>query len=120
MTAFLVCYSRGWPVVVFDSRGSMRGIPCGFVVFPDGVAWTDDGVLAVDYASHHTHHHLFGTVTVRGETISCDGHTFSDAPLENFEFVRAWNSLGLTAGEWRLLHMTQEAMLTSERASFKP
>ena len=120
MTTFLESYARGQQLVVFNSRGSMIGIPCGFVIFSDGLAWVDDGVLAVDYASHHTHHHFFGVVAANSESIVCNGHTFSPAPLQSTVFNEAWNSLGLTAGEWVRLHHAQELRLSVERASFKP
>jgi hypothetical protein len=95
----------------------MLGIPCGFAIFPDGVAWADDGVLA-DYASHHPRHHLFGPVSTKDGNIVCDGCVFSPASLGHPEFGPAWDSLNLNREGWLSVHRTQEPKLREERARF--
>lgn len=115
MSTFLEEYSCGHPVVVYGPDGRHLGIPCGFVIFPDGVAWADDGVVAADYSSHHPHHHLFGAVAAEGGDILCAGHRFAVGHAWDAVLGRAWNSLDLTRDRWRKVHHAQETKLQEER-----
>jgi hypothetical protein len=114
MSSFLTAYERGEPVAVRRTGSDFFGIPCGFVIFPDGVAWADDGVLAADYASHHVTHHLFGELRLSERTIECQGHVFCPGPLGDQKYYSAWRSLKLSAEEWIALHRRVERRLRSQ------
>ena len=41
---FQTCH-RYRPIVVFDAKVKMVGIPCGFVMFDGGLSWADAGIM---------------------------------------------------------------------------
>ncbi len=109
MISFLEDYHNGHPVAVFKD-GKPFGIPCGFVLFPDGVAWADDAVLQ-DQPSTHPYHQLYGEVTFPGPDIVCQGYRFCPAPPWDPVIATAWNYDQSVVGEpvdWLPIHARHE------------
>lgn len=114
MSTFLQEFVSGHPVAVYDDKGRLFGIPCGFEQFDDGVSWSDDGVMQLD-CSHHPHHHLYGAVDWMDGTIRCGGLTFAPAPFDNPKFAAAWNSLERDKWQWQSIHKVQNYELRLQR-----
>ena len=114
MLTFLSEFMFGEPVAVLDAKGDLFGIPCGFVMFDDGVSWSDDGVLQ-PYCSHHPTHHLYGKVDWVEGRIHCDGLTFAPGTLHDPKFGNAWASLNRNKWQWQSVHKAQNYKLRSER-----
>ena len=106
MSTFFQEFAYGHPVVVYDDKGEVFGIPCGFVPFDDGLSWADDGVMQPD-CSHHPYHHLYGKVDWVDGTLRCSGLTFAPAPFDNPKFAAAWNSLKRDKWQWQSIHKVQ-------------
>lgn len=96
---FFVDYTRQQPVVV-KKDGKLIGIPCAFVMFPDGVSWCDDGVLQEGYCSNNPYHHLYGPVEVNDVGILCDGYSFESAEDGDQEVAKAWNWCSGQVTDW--------------------
>ncbi len=114
MSTFLTDFMFGEPVAVLDADGKLFGIPCGFVMFDDGVSWSDDGVLQ-DYCSHHPTHHLYGKVDWIDGRLKCKGLTFAPGVLHDFKFGNAWATLNRDKWQWQSIHKRQNAKLRVER-----
>lgn len=114
LTPFYDDYRNGWPVVVYRN-GAPWGIPCGFVLFDDGVAWCDDGVLQEDYCSHHPFHQLYGEVTISGPDILCGEYRFAPAPAWDPCIGEAWCADNSKVGDWRATHEKYEDLLRADR-----
>ena len=114
MVSFLDEFDEGEPVVVYDAKGEMVGIPCGFVMFPDGLSWTDDGV-AQDYCSHQPYHHLYGKVTSVGGELRCEGLRFSPAPIWDAKFGNPYNSLNRNKWQWQSFRKMTNVRLREAR-----
>ena len=113
MTSFIVEFGKGYPVVVY--RGDrMVGIPCGFVLFNDGLSWADDGILQ-DYCSHFPYHHLYGDIKFHDGKITCDGFTFAPAPVWDANFGNPWSSHNLEWWQWQALHKVTIRKLRVDR-----
>ncbi len=102
-------------MVVYDDKGEMVGIPCGFIMLKDGISWADDGVLQT-MATTYPYHHLFGPIKFVDGVIHCEGFRFSPAPIWDAKFGNAWTSLNRNRWQWLSVHKNTNYNLRRERA----
>jgi hypothetical protein len=116
---FLIDYIQCWPVAV-RKDGKTIGIPCAFVMFPDGVSWCDDGVLQEGYCSHHPYHHLFGEIEITDKALTCDGWSFESIAVVDDDAAGPWNWCKSRVTDWMSTHENYEYELRRDRPMTKP